>query len=171
MSQASTLKSPAITGLDTTPVSPSTTGEGAPAYARVNDGFVTCLTADTTASLYKLVRIPSNSKLKNLYLNTDALGASTTLNVGLYYSDSTVDGTPPAVQGTVINATLFGSALAATSAQVDTDISPNISLRSTPLWSVAGLAADPGGYFDVVAAPAVSVVAGGKVGAEVIYAD
>src|ERR1700749_1713342 len=100
---ADALKSVGITNLDSTPVVPNTTGEGGPGYQRNITGYVTTTAAGlgNTSSTYKLVRLPSNAKVKALKLVADAaLDTSTGLkiDVGAYYSDSTVDVTQPSLQ-------------------------------------------------------------------------
>lgn len=182
MSQASTLKSSAITNLDSVPVVPVTAGEGAPGYLREIDGFVTTITADTTSSIYKLVRLPSNAKLKSMTLDNAALSTSAAINVGLYYSDAPVggntDGTNPSLAGTVVNSqtALFASAQQVATANQGLEIrnqSGNypISLHNQPLWMAAGLTSDPGGYFDIVAAPSSAITAGGVLGVTVSFCD
>jgi len=182
MTQASNLKSAAITNSDSLPVVENTTGEGAPGYLREIDGFVTALTGDTTASTYRVIRVPTNAKVKALAISTAALSASTTLDVGLYYSDAPVggvlDGTPPSLAGTLVSGqgTLFASAFAATTANDNVSIinqsgNNGIQLRNQPIWQTAGLASDPGGYFDIVVVPHVTVVAGGIIGLKADYVD
>lgn len=183
MSQVSVLRSKQIAGRDQAPPLPTTSGESGIGILRTVDGFVTALTADTTASVYLLARVPTNAKLKKVGLFNDALSASTTLDVGLYYSDApaplgstpnpapspTIDGSPPALAGTAVNATLFGSATAATSANINLDLSLTIDKQVQPLWQAAGLSSDPGGFFDISVVPHVAVVAGGKIGIRVDF--
>ena len=180
MSQTSLLKSAAITNLDTIPILAPTQGEGGPSYLQEIDGYVTCLTADTTSSVYRIVRLPTNVKVKSVVIDTAALSASTTLNVGAYYSDAysaggVFDGTPPSLSGTVISAAFFASALAATSANVRVDVTNQagnypISNRNEYLWQALGLSADPGGFIDITVVPNVAIVAGGVIGLTVEYA-
>lgn len=156
------LKSPAITNLDATPVVPQSTGEGSPGYLREVSGFVTAVAADAAGSTYQLVRVPTNAKVKALNLWNEAQGAGK-VQIGLYYSDSTVDGTPPANQGLVVPTN--GVDFFASDVDLTSDVNGvdelfqnkatsgrnNLSLINTPLWSAVGLTSDPGGYFDIVA--------------------
>lgn len=181
MAQASSLKSAQITALDTIPLLPVTAGEGAPAYLQEIDAYVTCLTGDTTSSIYRLIRLNTNSKIKSIHLDNAALSTSTALNVGVYYSDAVLaggneDGTPAAVSGTVVSgaAAFFASAVAAATANVRLDITNQsgsypINLRNQMLWQVLGLTSDPGGFFDIVVAPSAAVTAGGVIGLTVTY--
>lgn len=169
----SALKSAPITNLDSTPVVPNTTGEGGPGHLRYTDGFVTAVAADSIGSTYRLARVPSNAKVKSVWLESEAqaVGAG---NVGVYYSDAAFDGTPAANSGLVVSASLFGAAvsLAAASSADVTNQSGNYTLdkRTQPLWQAAGLTADPGGFLDVVVTLSTAITTGtGKLGARVEY--
>lgn len=165
---ADALKSLSITNLDASPIVPNTAAIGA-AYAKkaVRD-FVTPTTGGlaSTSSKYKMVRVPSNCYLKDVKVVADAaldsnVSPTLAIDVGAYYSDSTVDGTKVANQGAVISATAFASNVAFGDAAHLT-ITPTVGLwtetkRQTLLWSALGLSADPGGQIDIVVA--VHVVA------------
>jgi hypothetical protein len=185
---ADTLKSTSITNLDAVPVVQNSTGEGAPGYSRAISDSAAPTAAGLAAigSAYKLVRIPSNVKLKSINIVTDAAldtNAAPTLaaKVGAFYSDGTQDGTQPALQGTAVNTgadfaasgTKFGSATAAT-LNVDGLGALTLPNRNKPLWAALGLASDPGGFFDIVltlTAVAATAAAGGNVGVVVQYVD
>jgi hypothetical protein len=163
---ADTLKSLSITNLDTLPVLENSAGVGAPSPAKIINDYVTPTVAGlaSTASLYRVLRVPMNCRLKGLQLIADsALDSSTglVLNVGAYYSDSTVDGTPLALQGTLISANCFSSANAGFKSSavgpVDALGAFGAVKRNQPLWLALGLASNPGGFIDIVVA--VSVVA------------
>lgn len=153
----SALKSTPITNLDSVPVVPNTTGEGGPGYLRSVDGFVTTVAADAAGSTYRLVRLPSNAKVKSVFLESEAQAAGA-VNMSVYYSDSTSDGTSPANQGLIVPTTgdqFFASDVSVASA-VATDVTNEsgnypMSKRSLPFWSALGLTSDPGGFFDIVA--------------------
>ncbi len=156
------LKSAAITNLDTIPPLTPTTGEGGPGYLREVSGFTTAVAADAAGSTYQLVRIPTNSKVKHLIFTSEAQGAGA-VQLGVYYSDSTVDGTAAANQGLVVPTTgvnFFANDIniAAAVNSVDevfqnmaTAGANNLSLYNQPLWQALGLTSDPGGFFDIVA--------------------
>lgn len=155
------LKSGAITNLDTIPPLTPTTGEGGPGYLREVSGFVTPVAADAAGSTYQFVRIPTNAKVKSVVLNSGAQGAGA-IQIGVYYSDSTVDGTAAANQGLVVPTTgvnFFANDVSLASAIIGLDEvmqalatsgANNPSLINTPLWQALGLTSDPGGFFDVV---------------------
>lgn len=158
---ADALKSTSITNLDATPVVQNTAGQGAPGALKMVDDYVTPTAAglaDTT-STYKMVRVPTTIKLKELRLfcttAIDSGSPSLTVDVGLYYSDSTTDGTPAALQGTAVASFDNGFADAAPfgySTNMDINVLTNFSpdKREKQLWDAAGLTTDPGGYFDIV---------------------
>ncbi len=174
---ADTVKSASITVLDGAPqnaTSPTQLNEGVGAAGRLNDhsDFV-AMTAGglaSTSSTYKMVRLPTTCHIKLARLFTKAgLDSSTGLavNLGAYYSDSTQDGTPASLQGTLISATCFMSAVAfgrsAAGSEVDALSNLDANLRNSQLWAQVGLATDPGGYIDIVLA--VQTVASGTAAA------
>jgi hypothetical protein len=179
MTQTSNLKSAAITNLDATPIVANTTGEGAPAYLKSVVGFVTTVSADAAGSTYRLVRLPSNAKVKEIFMCAGAMTAGA-FNLSVYYSDSTTDGTAPANQGLIVSGSpggdaFFGSDISAASALNDaneTNESGNypLSLRNQPLWQALGLATDPGGFLDIVAVcHTTAVTTGALLGITVLF--
>lgn len=156
----SVLKSTAITNLDTIPPLTPTTGEGGPGYLRTVEGFVTAVAADAAGSTYQLVRVPTRAILKDCIFRSEAQTAGK-VQLSVYYSDSTVDGTAAANQGLVVPTTGAGfvsddidcaSAVAAID-KLGGGTAPgwNLSKQNKQLWDALGLTADPGGYFDIVA--------------------
>lgn len=147
------IKSTAIIALDTIPPFPSTTGEGSSGYERVLDGIAAVAAASSATSTYRIARLPSNAKLKSLGIFTDAAPGAGAVSVGASYSDSTVDGTNAALQGTLISATAFGTTLtlaATANTRVDALTTLAVGKRLQPLWQALGLTADPGGFIDIL---------------------
>lgn len=166
-----TLKSLSITNSDQTIIVPNPTGNGAQGFMKNISDFVTPTAAGImlTASTYKMVRVPTNIKLKSLKLVSDgALDTSTGLglDVGAYYSDSTVDGTAVANQGVLISANCFlaNSAGFQSSAKgpVEGLTAYSVAARNQPLWQGLGLASDPGGMIDIVIAVHTLATTGGS---------
>lgn len=180
---ADTVKSASITNLDSVPVVPNSTGEGASGYERNASDYAALTTGGlaSTASTYKMVRLPSNAKIKRATLKADAAldtNATPTLkvDVGAYYSDAAADGTQVANQGTSISANAFAAAVlfgAATTLSIDALAALGVAKRNQPLWQALGLASDPGGFIDiVVAVNAVAATAvAGTMGLDVTYVD
>lgn len=178
------LKSVPITNLDTIPAVPNTTGEGSPGYVRTVEGFVTVNAADAVGSTYQFVRLPSNAKVKHVFLANEAQGAGK-VQIGVYYSDSTIDGTASSLQGLVVPTTgvnFFANDVDLTAAIQPTDEvlqnmatagANNLSLVNQPLWQALGLTSDPGGNFDIVATVHTTAVTTGtgRLGVSVEYVD
>lgn len=174
------LKSAAITALDATPPFTASTGQGASDRLKVNDGFVTAVAADAVGSTYQFCRVPTNVIVKSVVLESEAQGAGA-IDLGVYYSDSTVDGTPPSLQGLVVPTT--GLNFFATDVNLAAAVPPtnetnqsgnyNISLRQQPLWQALGLTSDPGGYFDIVGTVHTTAITtgGGRIYVKVDFAQ
>lgn len=175
------LKSVQITNLDATPVVIGSTGENAVGNLRVVTGSVTPLSSDDTSSFYKLVRIPTTAKVKKVEIMSRIASAGSA-DINIVFSDSTTDGTPPALQGTIpqmsaANNKLFGAAQSLVLAGAPTDFTfknstnfPQAS-REKPLWEVLGMTADPGGFFDIEADVTTAVTTGGELTCAVYYVE
>jgi hypothetical protein len=176
-----TTKGAAITNLDATPRVAATAGAGAPGRLKhINDYATAPAVASGTAgdSVVKLCRIPSSAKVKEVFIEAAAQGTTGAYDVGLYYSDSTVDGTAAANQGTQVNSgkAFFATAVDCSSAKARTDItnesgSYTVDKRNQPIWQAAGLSSDPGGYFDVCATNTNTVTLGGLLSLEVGFIE
>lgn len=182
MAQTSNLKDANLTGLDATPPAPSTTGEGAAGYLKEIDGFVTALSADNTTSKYRMCRVKTNVKVKELKISS-AVATAGAADINVAYSDAplsgNLDGTPPALAGTIVQVAaadnkLFGAASSLV-AQVNVDVTFagtfTAANRNQPLWQVLGLASDPGGYFDIVFNVTTAITTGGVVAAKLLFVE
>jgi hypothetical protein len=163
---ADTVKSASITTLDAAPqnaTSPTQITEGIGAAGRsVNHSDYVAMSSGglaSTSSTYKMLRLPTSCIIKAGRLFTKAgLDASTGLaiDLGAYYSDSTQDGTPASLQGTLISASCFVSNVAfgqsGAGSNIDAFSNLDANLRNSRLWAQVGLASDPGGYIDIVLA-------------------
>lgn len=159
---AYTAKSTGITNLDALPATQNTSGEpGGKGYLVANSDYVTPTTGQlgSTTTTLALLRLPANAKLKDLSMVTASKldsNASPTLtwDVGAYYSDSTIDGTAVANQGTSISVNAFAAIVATPAAGASTDVLTAYSpqARTQPLWQGLGLSSDPGGFIDIVLA-------------------
>lgn len=172
------LKSLPITNLDTAPPIQNTSGEGGPGYLRHASSFITITAAASITSTYRMIRLPSNAKLKQVLFESEAQGAGT-LDISVYYSDAPNDGTAPANSGLVVpttGAAFIASIISVASAvaqSLQTNESGNYTLakRNQPLWQALGLTADPGGYLDLVlVVTGTAITTGtGRVGLEAHY--
>lgn len=159
----SRLKSSHITQLDTSFATrdPQSAGAGPSARCVTVCGTITPVAADAAGSTYQMVRIPTNAIVKYVGLASQAQGAGK-VQIGVYYSDATDDGTPVANQGLVVPTTgvdFFASDVDLASAIGQTDETfqhqatagaYNPSLINKRLWDALGLTSDPGGFFDIV---------------------
>lgn len=185
MTQTSHLKSAQITALDT--FTPSladiqNAGYGAPCRLQTVSGFATPIAGDAAGSTYQMVRVPTNCVVKHVWLASAAQGAGA-VDIGVYYSDSTIDGTAAANQGLVVpttGKTFFASQISLASAVQQTDeIFQNLAnsgsntpaLINTPLWLALGLTTNPGGFFDIVLTVDTTAITtgGGVVSLQVDY--
>lgn len=166
------LKSTQITNLDATPPTPNTPSTGGECFLRAVDGSVTTTDAATSPSTYQLCRIPTTARLKHAWITVDSTVTTLTADVGFYYSDSTVDGTPAANQGTKVNGNtgsqLLGAAQTGLKTKGFVDYASNMTAanRDKQLWDACGLTKDPGGYFDLVLTTTAT-----NSGSAVVYAE
>lgn len=136
---ADALKSQSIINADATPYVPNSAGQGAAAkYAVVDDICpMTATGIDTLASTYRLVRIPTGAIPKAVSIAADVIldshSADTlVLDFNLVFSDSTIDGTPAALQGLIPTTANTGATTTFTAYS-----SPNLIFgQVTPVFTV-----------------------------------
>lgn len=174
---ADTLSSRTITNLDANPIVYDQAGFNIAGELSQASDYCSATTGGlvSTSSLYKLVRLRSNVKLKDMkfFVSTplDTNGTKTlTWDFGAYYSDSTQDGTQSQLQGTLISANVFGAVIvspATAKLPGAVTILPFAPANMDQmLWDFLALSSDPGGYIDVVAAvhAAAATAAAGDLG-------
>jgi hypothetical protein len=183
------LKSASITNLDASPVVANTIGEGAPGYETVNSDYVTTVSGDDTTSTYRLCRIPTNAKLKSLWINSTIASAGSG-DIDIAFSDSTTDGTPPSLSGLTnpvcqitgpADNKLFGSAQSLVLANANTEFTFKGTFvpahQNMPLWAVlvalgaTQFTTDPGGFFDIYVKITTGITTGGYLSATVRYVE
>ena len=138
-------KSTAITNRDSNLLTDSAL---AGAFLKEIIGLGSLLTTDSVGSTYKIGEIPSNARLSQLLLSCTAAGATGTIDIGLYRT--TKDG------GAAVDADLFASAAAITSALNDSNVareSGTLSVANSEktIWQLLGLSEDPNLVYDLVA--------------------
>jgi hypothetical protein len=183
------LKSPSITNLDAVPVVANTIGEGAPGFLSIITDQVSPVSADDTTSTYKLVRFPTNAKVKALWIYSTIAGAGSA-DIDVAFSDSLTDGTSsafnalanPVVQlaGPVDNK-LFGAAQSLVLAGVQTEFTFKGTftppMMNIPMWSnlvtlgATQFTADPGGFFDIYVKITTAITTGGFLAAKLEYQE
>lgn len=138
-----------LTNMNATPPTRATAGRAGGAGPLLwQDATVAVADAKDAASIYRVIRLPSQAVVKQVWAQMDSATTTFTVDIGVYYAD--VNG----VAGAVIDADLFGSAIALASIVVPTQYtreSGQLSMAEMdkPLWDAAGVTADPGGYIDV----------------------
>ncbi|WP_316176258.1 hypothetical protein [Bradyrhizobium sp. SZCCHNRI1073] len=176
------LKTTSITNMDSpTAVQAGMGGQG---YMLTVNDHVASTAGVTTGSTYRMCRIPTNAKVKRVLFSCAAHATTGSFDVDVAHSDSTTDGTPAPLQGTIpqISAAdnkLFGAALSATTALKNSDITFSGTFTTThqnmELWNVlvalgtTSFSADPGGFFDILLKSTATDVTGGDLAIEVDY--
>lgn len=173
------LKSTFITNRDATPKVLSDSFLVGGQYEEVI-GSVLVGAADTAKSFYRLVTVPSNARVSEIWWQADAIGSSgsTSLDVGVFYPTTIPQGganfLANTLAGTLISSSIFATALTAAAPVALTQIT-NQSLnylipnQELPLWQVLGLTADPEIDFDLGFSVRVATLAAGYVGLKCKY--
>lgn len=181
------LKSNPIVNLDSFPVVTNTTGEGDDGMMRCVDGHVAGSTGANIGSTYRLVRLPTNAKVKHVLVRGAVLTAGSA-DIDVAFSDSTVDGTNQSLAGGIVQLSgpvdnkLFGAAqslvgVPSTGDYLATTFSNTFTtdMVNIPLWQVlvnlgaTQFTSDPGGFFDIVLKLTIAITTGGDIGVEVQY--
>lgn len=141
------LKSTHIANATATPVVLNTAALGAGAQLHESAGTVTVSAAANAGSTYRMCRVPSNARASQVLLSNASSGAAGAADVGIYQTNDN--------GGAVVDAALFGSAVALTAAQNNVDVTYEsgqytLAESEDPLWKVLGLTADPQREYDVV---------------------
>lgn len=173
-----TLVSTAITNADASPIISNQGGKGAPAELRSVSESMLIPASASAGSTVRLVRIPTNAKVKHVWFESEAMAAGK-FNLSVYFSDSYTDGTAPANRGLIVPTTgdqFFASDIDCASAVLLADFI-NESGNNPPqnrnkeLWDALALTSDPKGYFDLVAVVHTTAITTGakRIGAQVDF--
>jgi hypothetical protein len=157
-----------------------TQGQNAAGTVQQVEGSVTPTTASTTGCYYQMVRVPSNVIIKSVeVVQLGGTVTTFTFDTTIGISDSTIDGSSPALQVVPSGLTTVANAYIANPAATTTGLTGSAALFSNggailttanagtwqdvtllknytlanmeqPLWQAAGYASDPGGMFDIV---------------------
>ena len=152
------VKSAFITNAEATPPTIVSPQDGGAGVVKNVYGFIPAVAAALSAtSRCRLCRVPSNARVKEVIFRSGAQ-AGGTFDVGVYYPTHKNS-------GAVIDADLFGSGVAVTSAVKSTNVideSAELSIAelAQPLWKAAGLSADPQCMLDIVATVATDITTG-----------
>lgn len=132
--------------------------------------------ADGAGTFYRLCTVPSSARMSSLVLQASAFATGAAIDVGVFWPTAipTGAGLSAANAGLVINTQLFASALAVSNATTPVDIlnsstNNGIANQELPLWSAAGMSADPGIELDIVIRVQTAMAAAGTIGLKARY--
>ena len=116
-------------------------------FERIEVATVAITSGDTTASTYRMFRVPSNAVMTDLRIYSPDIGTTTIADIGLYRTAK--DG------GAVQDADFFASALSLKDGALNgTDVLHEaavftIANSGKELWEALGLTSDPSVFYDV----------------------
>jgi len=130
-------------------------------------GYAAVANAASIGSTYRLARVSSSVRISQLLLSCSAI-TSATADIGVY--ETAANG------GAAVDADLFASAQAVSSALVNSDVTHEagtyaITDVEKPLWQALGLTKDPGKLYDIAATLTAAATAAGNIGLKVRFAD
>ena len=140
------VKSTLVTNADATPAvlnNPRVDG----GYERIEVSTVAITSGDTTASTYRMFRVPSNAVMTDLRIYAPDIGTTTAADIGLYRTAK--DG------GAVQDADFFASAVSLNGGAINgTDVLHEaavftIANSGKELWEALALTSDPSVFYDV----------------------
>ena len=116
-------------------------------FERIEVATVAITSGDTTASTYRMFRVPSNAVMTDLRIYSPDIGTTTIADIGLYRTAK--DG------GAVQDADFFASAVSLKDGALNgTDVLHEaavftIANSGKELWDALGLTSDPSVFYDV----------------------
>lgn len=162
-------KSTAVTGADTSPPSNGQFVGMRVHGGRIKEsiGVVEVANGDSIGSTLRLARVSSSDRISRVLLSCDAI-TTATADIGI--CETAANG------GAAVDADLFASAQALTSALVNSDVthesgSFGIEKIEQPLWQALGLSKDPGKLYDLTATLTAAATGAGTVGIKVQFVD
>jgi hypothetical protein len=180
-----TLKTTPIAAMDAQPPLFPTIGEGAAGHLKSVNAHVVASAGVTLGSTYRMVRVPTNAKIKRVFLTNAAQGATGNVDIDVAFSDSPGESQQfqqfagGIIQTPAVDNKLFGSAVAITAAQKNQDQTFANTFttdhQNLPLWQVlvqlgtTQFSTDPGGYFDIVLKTTSTLANGGDLSIEVQF--
>lgn len=144
---------------------------------RSSIGSVAVGAADSITSYYPLATVPSTAMVRAVLLTTVTGMTSAAGDVGVFKTTANSAGVTTGVVANTSSNSFFAAAQTLASVQARVDVTNTgttypTDKREQPLWQAIGLAADPGGYFDIgVKLTAANAGAAGRLGLEVQYVD
>ena len=140
-------------------------------------GSVAVGAADSATSYYPLVEVPSTAMVRRVFLTAPAGMTTLAGNIGVFKNTKNANGVTTGVAANTGSDVIFAAAASIATVQNQADVTNTgttypTDKREQPLWQAIGLAADPGGTFDIgIAVTTANTGAAGRVGLEVQYVD
>ena len=132
-------------------------------------GTVEAVSGDSIGSTYRLARVPSNARVREVVLQCDAI-TTCAADFGLY--DTLANG------AAVVDADFFASAQSLAAALTGTNIlreagaaGGDVANVEKQIWEILGLTADPKKYYDIAATLTAAAGSAGTVSLDVGYVD
>ena len=116
-------------------------------FERIEVATVAITSGDTTASTYRMFRVPSNAVMTDLRIYSPDIGTTTIADIGLYRTAK--DG------GAVVDANFFADALSLKDGALNgVDVLHEAAVftidnSGKELWEALGLTSDPAVFYDV----------------------
>lgn len=173
------LKSTLITNRDATP-KVLTDASISGAQLTETYGFVFTGSADSAASNYRLIQVPSNARVSSLAVINGALGSGCLLDTAVWYPTAVQPGganfVPAASSATLISSTAFTTAIVGNTANttpseliVTTNTRQSPNYQEMPLWQMIGLPSDPEMSLDIGFSVNIAVATAGYIGLKCRY--
>lgn len=141
-------------------------------------GSVAVGAADSATSYYPLVQVPSTAMVRAVLATAPAGMTTLAGDIGVFKTTANSAGVTTGVAANTGSGSIFAAATSLASALNRSDVTNANSnaygtdKREQPLWQAIGLAADPGGFFDIgIKVTTANTGAAGRVGLEVQYVD
>lgn len=131
-------------------------------------GTITPATDDSATSVFRFCRVPSNARVRGVYVTAADFTTAGAVNIGLHATQD--DGT-----GAVVDADLFASALDLSGGpftHLDVTFESGeytVAEADQLLWQVLGLSADPQKWYDVTATISTNFNGGQAIRIDVDY--
>jgi hypothetical protein len=138
-----------ITNATTVPKTANYPANGGPGSLKEVAGYVTPAADDSSTSVHRYCRVPSNARISQVLLSTGDATSAGAIDIGIYQTAEN--------GGAVVDADLFASAVDLTGGPMkNLDVTEESGQYSVdelvkPLWEVLGLSTDPCREYDVAA--------------------
>ncbi len=173
------LKSTLITNRDATPKVLTDAGISG-GDVREAYGFVFTGAADTAASVYRLIQLPSNCRVSSLAMINGALGSGCLIDTAVWYPTNVMPGgaafVPASSSAALISSSAFTTGIVGNTANttpsellVTTNTRQSPNYQEMPLWQMLNLPSDPEIWLDVGFSVNIATATAGYLGLKCRY--